>query len=86
MRYVIMLIVFGALVTSIFATELQVGIGQEYATIKLAMLAAVNGDIITVHDGSYISGVKVNKEVVLRCGKAGYLPRRSACLLFFNPC
>lgn len=66
MKHIMMLIVFGVLATSIFATELQVGVAQEYATIKEAMLSAVNGDIITVHDGTYIGGVKVDKEVHLR--------------------
>lgn len=66
MKHYLMLIVFWFLVTSIFATELLVGAGQEYATIKLAMLSAADGDTITVHDGTYIGGVRVNREVMLR--------------------
>jgi nitrous oxidase accessory protein NosD len=48
------------------AYEFQVGSGQEYATIKLAMLAASNGDTITVHDGNYAGRVIIDKEVLLR--------------------
>lgn len=40
---------------------LNVGIGQTYATISLALLAAVNGDIIDIHAGTYTETLDLTK-------------------------
>jgi nitrous oxidase accessory protein NosD len=53
-------------VSTLLSIELHVGADQAFTTIQDAMLTAVNGDLITVHDGTYQGRVIVDKEVHLR--------------------
>lgn len=50
----------------IFASTLQVGSGQTYSTIGAAITAAVNGDSINVHAGTYSEILNVNKSVTIQ--------------------
>jgi len=57
---------FLVMLAGLGANELLVGVGQDYESIKLAMVAAEDGDTITVGDGNYIGRVIVDKEVTIR--------------------
>jgi parallel beta-helix repeat protein len=45
------------LAPSLFATQLEVGTGQAYATMQACMNSAVSGDICNVHAGTYTESV-----------------------------
>lgn len=48
--------IFAALVAALPATELQVGAGRTYATLRPALAAAQPGDTIVLHAGRYAEG------------------------------
>jgi parallel beta-helix repeat protein len=64
MKNVVFLIIF--CFSLLIASELHVGVGQDYSIINDAIQAAADGDTVTVHDGTYPGRVIVNKEIYLR--------------------
>jgi nitrous oxidase accessory protein NosD len=52
--------------TAAAARELHVGTGQIYPTIQAAVNASAPGDVILVHDGTYLENVVVWRRVTLR--------------------
>ena len=63
--FALAMLISASVISTASAAELHVGSGQTYSTIRSAVDAAGDGDVVIVHAGSYTEHVDVDKRLTL---------------------